>query len=392
VSLVISSADVGGGPAARFVARQLAGLHDPLLAQLDRAATSAFETSAFLAALFATIGRATGAAPLIIAVANEDGDPIAIFPFSIRRAHGLRVVEGMGLGLSDYYVPVSLAGGEFDAASATAIWRSVIAALPPADIVRLRNVPVEPFGTTHVLSKAPFLRPMGHASTTLRLCDAGGAEIVVPDQMSVARDVRRKERKLAALGPLTFTEAREPEQIDALLEAMVRFRRARFEMLGRSDRLAEAGVEDFYRVLATAPDRPLARLFGLRVGGEVVAVIYGFSHHGVFTLIIPTMSADERWQAGSPGLVALYMAIDHCLSSGYCVFDFSVGAMQYKTRFGAEVVELFEHRQALSLLGVPSVMLGRARTWLRTFLGRHPAFGARFRHVIGLLRRRPASH
>ena len=386
MTLAISSDDVRSRPAARFVARRLSGLDDPILAHLDEAATSVFETRTFLASLFATIGTAARADLIVIAVADEAGEPLAVFPFSLRREHGLRVIEGMGLGVSDYYVPVSLTGRQVDAAGATTMWRSVIAALPPADIVRLRNVPLVPFGSSHVLSKAPFLKPMGHASTTLRLRDAAGAVVVAPDQMSVARDVRRKERKLAAIGPLSFIEATTGEEVDALLAAMVRFRRARFEILDRADKLTEPAVEDFYRALAVASDKPPARLFGLRVGDEVVAVVYGFSHDGVFTIIIPTMSADDRWQAGSPGLVALHKAIEHCIAAGYRIFDFSIGALQYKTRFGADTIDLFELQQAMSLRGIPTVMLARLRSRFRTFLKQHPAFDARFRRVVRLLR------
>jgi CelD/BcsL family acetyltransferase involved in cellulose biosynthesis len=53
------------------------------------------------------------------------------------------------------------------------------------------------------------------------------------------------------------------------------------------------------------------------------------------------------------------------------VFDFSVGDLFYKTRFAAEKVELFEHVEARSLLGLLPALNIKARTAARLFRQRH---------------------
>jgi CelD/BcsL family acetyltransferase involved in cellulose biosynthesis len=360
MTLVISTADAN--VAVGFHAVRLAGFDDPFVRRLARVAPTAFSTPGFLAALFDTIGAEMTAEPVLIGVSDGEGRPVALFPFSLRRQGNLRLIEGMGLGVSDYYAPILASGIQLDATSAAALWRAVRAALPPADVLRLINVPAGLYGEAHALSAAGFLRPMGHSATVLPLAGLALAEL------SVTRDVRRKQKKLAALGEVRFFEATGDAEINDLMDAVVRFRRDRFAQMGRRDKLDDPGVTAFYRRLAT---ERLARAYGLSVGGEIVAVVYGLAHDGVFTLIIPTMSADERFQAGSPGLVSLYLAIEASIAAGDRVFDFSVGDLFYKTRFAAEKVELYQHVEARSLLGLLPALNIRARTTARLFRQRH---------------------
>ena len=105
-------------------------------------------------------------------------------------------------------------------------------------------------------------------------------------------------------------------------------------------------------------------------------------HPGVFTLLIPTMSADERFQAGSPGLVSLYLAIEAAIAAGDRVFDFSVGDLFYKTRFAVEKVELLERVEARSLFGVMPALNIRARTAARLFRQRHAGKLERLKSLV----------
>lgn len=377
MTLVADTAEIAAIPAG-FHAQRLSGLDDPFVRSFAGAASTAFTTRAFLAALFGTIGAASAAEPVLVGVTGCDGNPVALFPFSRRRDGGLTLLEGMGLGVSDYYTPALADRVELDAASTAELWRAVRAALPPADLLRLINVPADLYGERHALSAAGFLTPMGHSATVLPL------EGLALADLSVTRDVRRKHKKLAALGEVRFFEATRDEEVEALMDALVRFRRDRFAQMGRRDRLDDPGVAAFYRRLATERQ---ARAYGLGVGGEIVAVVYGLVHRGVFTLLIPTMSADERFQAGSPGLVSLYYAIEAAIAAGDRVFDFSVGDLFYKTRFAAEKVELMERVEARSLLGVLPALSIRARTAARLFRQRHAGTIQRLKSLV----KRPAA-
>ncbi len=330
-------------------------LDDPFVAEVAAAAASVFAAPGFLSALATTLVGEQGAELILVGVSDETG-PVALFPFTSRFAGRLHRIEGLGLGVADYYTPVL--AREADPAE---LWAAVRTALPPADILHLINVPGAMFTRSHGLEHAGFLTPMGHASTVLPLVAEG--KPIDPASFSAAKDVRRKLKKLAALGPVSFTLAETPLEKSALFDALVRFRDERFGKLGRADKLSEPGVSAFYRQLL---DQGTAQIFGLSVGGEVIAVVYGFVHEGVFTLIIPTMTAEPKFEPGSPGLVSLYMAIEACIQRGDRVFDFSVGSLHYKTRFGAEKRDLFELVEARSLIGVPAAVVTKARSFVRS--------------------------
>lgn len=330
-------------------------LDDPFVGEVAGAAASVFAAPGFLRALVTLVAE-QGGEMILVGVSDDEGRPVALFPFTSRFVGHLHRIEGLGLGVADYYTPVL--AREADPAE---LWAAVRTALPPCDILHLRNVPGAMFGRPHGLEQAGFLTSMGHASTVLPLIVDG--EPIDPARFSAARDVRRKLKKLTALGPVEFALADTPLAQSALFDALVRFRYERFGKLGRPDKLSEPGVTAFYRTLL---DNGTAQIFGLSVGGEVVAVVYGFVHDGVFTLIIPTMTADPRYEPGSPGLVSLYLAIEACIARGDRVFDFSIGALHYKSRFGAEKRDLFELVEARSLVGLPAAVVTRARSFVRT--------------------------
>lgn len=372
--------DETGAAAVRYTARRVT-LDDAFVAAIARSAATAFATPAFLAALFDTVGTVNKAEPVLIGVSDAAGRPVALFPFTLRRTGGLRRIEGLGFGVADYYTPI-LAGP----ADPEALWRAVRRALPPADLVRLSNVPPELYGEAHALTAARFLRPMGHGSTILTL--RPGGRPVDPDSFSAARDVRRKLKKLEAIGPVVCFRGETDAEKAGLMSALLRFREDRFGKLGRADKLDEPGIADFYLRLL---DSGVAEIWGLTVGGETVAVVYGLRHRGVFTLIIPTMTAETRYEAGSPGLVSMFMTIARCIAAGDRVFDFSLGALHYKTRFGADKLELHEHVEARSLLGVVPALTVRARSAARVWRQRHPRAEALWAGFKAKLRDRVAA-
>jgi CelD/BcsL family acetyltransferase involved in cellulose biosynthesis len=147
-------------------------------------------------------------------------------------------------------------------------------------------------------------------------------------------------------------------------------------------------VEAFYRMLANGNgNEPLGRLFVLRAGSEIVAVIYGLSADGVFTLLIPAIAAQPEWQAGSPGTVALFLAMQWCVEHDYRVFDLSIGPMHYKTRFRATEAELFEFQQALTPLGLVVVVEAWVRRQIRHLVRGRPAVRDVLARLDNLLRR-----
>ncbi|MEW9807774.1 GNAT family N-acetyltransferase [Mesorhizobium sp. ZMM04-5] len=309
---------------------------------------------------------------VLVGVADQDGSPVAAFAFQQRRKFGVATLEAVDFGIVDYFAPAYFGNTALSAADTAKLWRAVTKAVPGVHAVAFKKMPRLLYDRPHALSGAAFLKPMGTSATTLRLRGPGRPS-VVPEKMSLAREVRRKSKKLEKIGPLTFEEARTNAEVDEAMATMVAFRTARFAELGRHDALLDPRVVAFYRSLADRDgDVPLARMFTLRTGAVPVAVIYGISHGDVFTLIVPSITTCREAQSGSPGLVGLFKTLQWCRDQDFAVFDLSVGTLGYKSRFDAETNELFEYQQALTPLGLPVVAEARLRRWVRHLAVRYP--------------------
>jgi CelD/BcsL family acetyltransferase involved in cellulose biosynthesis len=364
---------------ARFTATRLRGLDDPFVARAAAWATSPFHSLPFLRALAETLCATKDVELVLIGVADADGAPRALFPFTLMREGGQRVIEGLGLGVADYYIPLTAPGFTPDSAAAKRLWRAVRSALPRADLLRLRNVPRLPLGEAHALSNAAFLTPMGHTATTIIARNALGEAIYDIQKLSANRALRKALRRGERwFGPITFAEAAGRTEIEELLDLMIAQRLQRFASLDRPDMLRDPAFVAFYRALALpAEGEPLARLYRLKAGDDTVAIIEGLAFAETFTPLVSSISPDPKYNRLSPGFTAAYFAVEENLKRGCRAYDLSVGELSYKARFHGQTAELFERREALSLQGIPAVLAGRLRTRARLFRRAHPALFAR---------------
>lgn len=369
--MTIAEAPVSVTIASDLRAFRLSDLCHPFM---DGLASGGFQSRDFLAAISETLCAAHAAELVLIAVEDNAARPLALFAFARRRRMGATVIEAVDFHVTDYFAPAIVG----DDIARDDVWAAVQSALPPADAIMFKKVPDTLHGRAHALSDAPFMKQMGAAAFTARLRDDLGRP-VDPSTLPVARDARRKLRKLQSMGDVNFAVAEGDAETGAAIETLFDFRVTRFAGLKRDDILTRSEYRDFYRRLTRDG---VARLFSLTVDGKPVAVICAMVHGDAVTLLIPSMTPDPEWQIASPGLVALYMLFEWASAKGYRLFDLSVGSAAYKARFNAQKVDLFEYQRALTPLGLPIVLDALLRRVVRRLPSTHPRLHA-------LLRRTP---
>lgn len=351
-----------------FSARILDGQNDPLLTEANRSTWNVFQSEAFLAAVQRHI--VTGADRLVlVGVTDRVGDPVAVFPFVKRKRYGIAVLEALDYGITDMFAPTFFRSEPLSAQDTKALWRAAIKAVPGIHAVSFKKMPRSIHKKLHALSGADFVRPMHTSATTLFLKDGAGAA----NPVTLTRKLKKAAKPLK-IGDLSFEEARTREDIDACFATLVDFRTRRFEQLARYDALLDPDVVAFYRTLCdrcTDESRP-GRIFALRAGTEIIAIAYGFAYRGAFTMIAPAITPKKEYQASSPGIVVMYKTLEWCLREKYDVFDLSVGSLAYKSNFEADSIELFEHQEAVTPLGLPVVLDGWLRRCIRDKARAHP--------------------
>jgi CelD/BcsL family acetyltransferase involved in cellulose biosynthesis len=98
-----------------------------------------------------------GVEPLIAIVTDAStGERAALLPLIRRRHNNITIVEFADLDLTDYNAPILGAAAPRDARGARVLWRSLLSALrrmsDPADLVRLRKLPVDLDGRPNPLA------------------------------------------------------------------------------------------------------------------------------------------------------------------------------------------------------------------------------------------------
>ncbi|HXG59226.1 MAG TPA: GNAT family N-acetyltransferase, partial [Thermoanaerobaculia bacterium] len=75
------------------------------------------------------------------------------------------------------------------------------------------------------------------------------------------------------------------------------------------------------------------RMYGMRIGGRIVAVFYGFAHRE--TVYYYLSGYDPSLERLGPGTLVVAHAIEQAVREGAAWFDFLRGAEAYKYGWGA---------------------------------------------------------
>jgi ribosomal protein S18 acetylase RimI-like enzyme len=181
----------------------------------------------------------------------------------------------------------------------------------------LLRVPVPPAWKREVVA--------GQPSPLLALCS--------PLPKAMAANLRTAGNRARRAGAVSYQLA-DADTLPVFLEALARLHGQRWAERGQAGVLADAAV-----LAAHAEAAPLLqaagmlRLHGLRVAGELVAVLYCLLHARRCCYYLGGF--DPRWAAISPGTLLVGHAIEQARAEGATAFDFLRGAEPYKYRWGA---------------------------------------------------------
>ena len=315
-----------------------------------------FQTPHWLHPWYAIVAPHLGARPLFVVVRDAISKaPLMLLPLCTRRQGLLRIVEFADGGLSDYNAPLlarNFAPGE---TPMNALWRAILAKLPPADVVRLDKMPAQFAGGPNPLHHLQGKRPMKIDAWGVQL-PSTRAEYEKRLSSTFCKELRRKGRRVESRGKATLIHARDGKDALRIFDALAQMRTHRFEALGRGNVLAVPALRSFYEaVIVDSFAQNFAALSALEVDGELVATLFALRHADTYYLLLSSFRNGE-WKSASPGNVMLDRMTTHLIESGVGVFDFTIGNESYKRDFGAQPQALAAGDYPLSLIGWPVAM------------------------------------
>ncbi|MFK8252503.1 GNAT family N-acetyltransferase [Ancylobacter terrae] len=341
---------------------------------------TAFQTYDFVAPLYAAFGRHGRAEPVIVVVRPTPGAaPVMILPLCRYREGGLDLIAFADIRVADYCAPVLAADFPAeDGAGFLALWKRIEKALPRADMIHLRKL-TETVGEV----PNPLLHLPGHVPFVAR---AHGVPIATPWR-EVAKErmstnalslLRRRERKLAAFGPLAFRFETGGLEAESLYETLAAQRLDRFARLGRDDLMREPMWSEFYRDIASGTTaRACGSVFALTVGGEAIATGLGLVRGRSFLMIVMAFDMNRHSEL-APGRLMLFRAMEALAEEGFDYFDLTIGDEPYKQSLGADDRLLREVARPLGFRG----MIGTAAWRGKVFLRRYPGLKDKIKRLL----------
>jgi CelD/BcsL family acetyltransferase involved in cellulose biosynthesis len=296
-----------------------------------------------------------GARPLFVAVRDKSGAPLMLLTLCTRRQGMLRIVEFADGGLSDYNAPLLAQNFTPSAPEMRDLWREIVAALPPVDVIRLEKMPAAFAGGPNPMQAIAQTRPMSIDFWRV-LLPKTRAEYDKRLTSTFLKELRRKNRRVEGRGKPDVIHAPTPDKALQIFDELAKFRTSRFEELGRENVLAVPQLRAFYEAVITENwSEGFTSLTSLEVGGEVIASLFALRHANTYYLLLSAFRNGE-WKSASPGNVLLDRMTTYLIDSGVGVFDYTIGNESYKRDFGAEPQALLVADCAVSVLGWPIAM------------------------------------
>ena len=321
-------------------------------AELERLAPcSIYQTRAWLLPWIDALAAPAGLLPRFVLARGTDARPVALLCLGLRKRGPLCVARWMGGKDSNFNMALIAPSAFWSRRELTRLLRAAARELgrdAPCLLV-LVNQPHDWAGVANpfaAMARQPS--PSAAYATTL----AGDPDRLFATKLSgdARKKLRRKEAKLAALGPLTHVVASTEIERRAVLDAFLTLRNERF----RAQNIAspfEAEEMSRFIAAASAGDAPGIELHALKVGARIVAVYGGAAWQGQWSGMFNAFDMDPTIAAASPGDLLLQRIIAKCCRDGLQRFDLGIGAARYKSALCDEEIALFDAFIPLSPVG-----------------------------------------
>jgi CelD/BcsL family acetyltransferase involved in cellulose biosynthesis len=290
------------------------------------------------------------ARPLIL-VARDGQDEVGLAPLALRvlQPFGIRRIELLGCGVSDYLDMLTLPGREVEVAERT--WAFLEKSAGAWDLIDLQQVPESAPWLENLLRLAAQ-RGWPARLSIQEICPAAQLPSNWQDfQSSLSKKLRfnlgRSRKLLDKLGPVRVERARGKDAAK-VLELLFLLHGRRWIRKGLPGSFASPKVRAFHRQAARELDsKGRLALYYLAVNGRIGAGLYCFEFRD--TVFYYQAGFDPGLARYSPGAVILSEAIRRAIESGKRTFDFLRGAEAYKYRWLAS-----DRRNLRLRIGQPS--------------------------------------
>lgn len=337
--------------------------------------TSEFQRPEWLSAWFETLGSMRGVEGYWVKITDSHAKVILAMPLIRRMDGGLRVIEAPDLGICDYNAPLlaSEAGRRF--APPRVLWRLILDVLPAADIVRIERMPEMINNRLNPLVNNAYALPSKASGWLIDLPDTW-EEYIASLSPKMQEKLRKSNSRFNRQSGSARHFAETPDECAGLLKKLNALQKNRICGKGMPYILDEAPIAGFYDTLARRNvETGAVKVASLSIGEEVVAVGYGVVAPGRITYL-RLANCYGVLAPFSLGLLVTEHMIRAAHQAGIRLFNFGIGEYEFKKRFGARQLALFDiviPRTVRGYVAVAALQIRRRLSrigWLKAIVAR----------------------
>ncbi len=308
---------------------------------------SIFQSREFIDTWLMSFDDSTRWTAHFVKVTSPLGEPLMLVPLCIARRSGMRILSFLDGGKADYNGPVLFSRHAWTREAMHELWRRILDALPPIDVVRLEKIPPTIDGLPnpfHMLAERPDV-----ASTHGNRLDRPWPD--VEKGMENPKRLRKKERALARIAHVEFLIAEDAEQQEWLLGQLIDQKQRRYEEMRVAGFTEKPEHLAFLRHATTVfAESGNLLLCALAADREAIAILWCLVKEGTALALINS-HADGPWTRFSCGRLLDHRLIEHLHAHGFVYFDRGYGDEAYKLQNSDTTIPLFRHDEARSLKG-----------------------------------------
>jgi CelD/BcsL family acetyltransferase involved in cellulose biosynthesis len=348
------------------------------------AAVSAYQTRAFLIPWLESLGKSRGVEPLFVLGRDWKNRPVAFFPLGIEYHGPIRAAVFLGGKESNFNLGLIRPDVALTASDLRILFGAVVRALgkEAPHLFVLRNQPREWDGVPNPLALLPHQKSPSFAYATK--LEAGGKAFVAGKLSKDSRKkLRKKETRLAEIGPVTLMTNDTTANARALVDVFLAEKIARCEERAYEADFADPAMRCFLeRLSVSRDDRPPAlNFYGLKAGERIVATYAGFAHRNHFSCLINSFESDPEIAKSSPGDLLLMRLVALQCDAGRSGLDLGIGEARYKSAYCELTLPLFDVVLPVGPIGHLFAATTRLRLSMKRWIKHKPEIFASVRRL-----------
>ena len=304
---------------------------------------SFYQSETFVLAWLDVFAAREQAMPFFILARDEAGAPLALLPLGLFRFGPLRVAQFLGGKHSNYNLGLFRPDRAFSAQDLRALLSAAASAVPRGPhLYRFLNLPLTWRGGVNALTLLPH-RAAASRAYAMTLTGDGESFLAARLSADARKKLRKKEKRLAAMGALRAFRPANGDEAEQILDAYFAHKDGR---TGNPIASADiAATRAFYRALALTPGAgaaPPIELHALALDGKIIAVLGAGRNGGRLQGMFISYDPDPDIARSSPGELLLCAVLRDACARNLSAFDLGVGDARYKTTFCDESERLAE--------------------------------------------------